>query len=157
MLKDEVAEYAETGGDMRLRSGLRSGASLAVAGLALSALVLAWPAPPTSAQATATVERRGQSSGAIARPLGTHTENGLAGYAKILCSGVFVSGRAPEDVADGSAYFFMPRAEQDRVRWTIDRDARLARAALGGIARQARYHDDQGCIIENPDRPGLHF
>ena len=94
---------------------------------------------------------------AIPAPQGTHTENGLAGYAKILCSGVFVSGRAPEDVAHGSAYFFMPRAEQAQVKWTVDREARLARASLGGISRQARYHGDQGCIIQHPSRPGIHF
>ena len=29
----------------------------------------------------------------IPSPLGTPTENGLAGFAKILCSAVFVSGR----------------------------------------------------------------
>jgi CubicO group peptidase (beta-lactamase class C family) len=91
------------------------------------------------------------------RPRGTHTENGLAGYAKILCSGVFVSGRTPEDVAHGSAYFFMPRDEQDQVKWTVERSARLARASLGGITREARYYGDQGCIIQNPDKPGIHF
>jgi CubicO group peptidase (beta-lactamase class C family) len=93
----------------------------------------------------------------IPAPQGTHTENGLAGYAKILCSGVFVSGRAPEDVAHGSAYFFMPRAEQAQVKWTVDREARLARASLGGISREARYYGDQGCIIQHPSRPGIHF
>ena len=31
-------------------------------------------------------------------PLGTHTELGLQGSAKVLCSAVFVSGREPEDV-----------------------------------------------------------
>ena len=45
-------------------------------------------------------------------PQGTHTENGLAGFAKILCSAVFVSGRDPDEAAKNSAYFFMPRAEQ---------------------------------------------
>src|SRR5688572_27087282 len=93
----------------------------------------------------------------IPAPQGTHTENGLAGYAKILCSGVFVSGRAPDDVASGSAYFFMPDAERDQVRWTIDRKARLARASLGAITREARYYGDQGCIIQNPSRPGIRF
>jgi CubicO group peptidase (beta-lactamase class C family) len=93
----------------------------------------------------------------IPAPQGTHTENGLAGYAKILCSGVFVSGRAPEDVAQGSAYFFMPRAEQNQVTWTIDRDAKLARASFGGITREARYYGDQGCIIQHPEKPGIHF
>lgn len=93
----------------------------------------------------------------IPAPQGTHTENGLAGYAKILCSGVFVSGRTPEDVARGSAYFFMPRGEQDSVKWTVDRDAKLVRASLGTITREARYYGDQGCIIQNPARPGIHF
>ncbi|HJR60870.1 MAG TPA: serine hydrolase [Vicinamibacterales bacterium] len=94
---------------------------------------------------------------AIPAPQGTHTENGLAGYAKILCSGVFVSGRAPEDVARGSAYFFMPRSEQDQVKWTVDRAGRFARASLGELTREARYYGDQGCIIQNPASPGIHF
>jgi CubicO group peptidase (beta-lactamase class C family) len=98
-----------------------------------------------------------QQPQAIPGPQGTHTENGLAGYAKILCSGVFVSGRTPADVARGSAYFFMPQDEQDRVKWTIDRDAKLARASLGPITREARYYGDQGCIIQNPGTPGIHF
>src|SRR5688500_7989527 len=92
----------------------------------------------------------------IPGPLGTHTENGLAGFAKILCSGVFVSGRAPEDVVTGSAYFFMPQAERDQVKWTIDRSARLARASFGPTTREARFYGDQGCIIQNPDAPGIH-
>jgi CubicO group peptidase (beta-lactamase class C family) len=100
---------------------------------------------------------RAQQAQGIPGPQGTHTENGLAGYAKILCSGVFVSGRAPEDVARGSAYFFMPQAEQDKVQWTIDRETKLARASLGSITREARYYGDQGCIIQNPLKPGIHF
>lgn len=106
---------------------------------------------------TALLQSQSQPSRPIPSPLGTHTENGLAGYAKILCSGVFVSGRAPADVARGSAYFFMPRGEQDRVQWTVDREGKLARASLGTITREARFHGDQGCIIENPDRPGIRF
>jgi CubicO group peptidase (beta-lactamase class C family) len=93
----------------------------------------------------------------IPGPRGTHTENGLAGFAKILCSGVFVSGRAPEAVVTGSAYFFVPEAEQSQVTWTVDRSARLARASLGATRRESRFHGDQGCIIENPESPGIHF
>jgi CubicO group peptidase (beta-lactamase class C family) len=98
-----------------------------------------------------------QSAQTIPGPRGTHTENGLAGFAKILCSGVFVSGRAPEDVVKGSAYFFVPQPEQDQVKWEIDRTARLARASLGTTKREARFYGDQGCIIQNPDAPGIHF
>ena len=98
-----------------------------------------------------------QQSPGIPGPQGTHTENGLAGFAKILCSGMFVSGREPADVAKGSAYFFMPAAEQDKVTYTVDRTARLARASLGTITREARYYGDQGCIVQNPGTPGIHF
>ena len=94
---------------------------------------------------------------AIPAPLGTPTENGLAGYAKILCSAVFVSGRTPEDGAQGSAYFFMPAAERDQVTYTVDRTAKFVRATLGPVTREARFYGDQGCIIHNPSRPGIHF
>jgi CubicO group peptidase (beta-lactamase class C family) len=107
--------------------------------------------------AGALLQAPSQHAQAIPGPRGTHTENGLAGYAKILCSGVFVSGRAPDDVAAGSAYFFMPQAERDRVKWWIDPEARVVRAALGATTREARYYGDQGCIIQNPEKPGIHF
>jgi CubicO group peptidase (beta-lactamase class C family) len=96
-------------------------------------------------------------------PKGTPTENGLAGFAKILCSGVFVSGREPADVAQGSAYFFMPRAEQDLVKYVVDREKREVSASLlggasrGSVTRHAKLYGDQGCIIQNTDTPGIHF
>jgi len=105
----------------------------------------------------AVTARQAAPAAAIPSPVGTPTENGLAGFAKILCSGVFVSGRTPEDTVHGSAYFFMPAAERDKVTWTVDREARLVRASSSGITREARFHGDQGCIIENPAKPGIHF
>jgi CubicO group peptidase (beta-lactamase class C family) len=114
---------------------------VAAAIVALNAIALAAQQPATS----------------YPKPIGTPTENGLAGFAKILCSAVFVSGRAPEEAARNSAYFFMPRAEQDQVRWTVDRDGRVVRASFGETTREARLHGDQGCIIENPASPGIHF
>jgi len=90
-------------------------------------------------------------------PTGTPTENGLAGFAKILCSGVFVSGRDAADVAQGSAYFFMPAAERNQVTYAIDRDAKIVRATFGTTTREAKLYGDQGCIINNPAKPGIHF
>src|SRR5688572_13335618 len=51
----------------------------------------------------------------------------------------------------------MPAAERDRVTYTVDRQAKLARATLGTITREARVYGDQGCIIQNPAKPGVHF
>ena len=90
-------------------------------------------------------------------PVGTRTELGLQGFAKVLCSAVFVSGREPAEAARNSAYWFMPAGEQDKVTWTIDRDRGVARATLGSLTREARYHGDQGCIIQLPGTTGIHF
>jgi CubicO group peptidase (beta-lactamase class C family) len=90
-------------------------------------------------------------------PRGTPTENGLAGFAKILCSAVFVSGRDPKEAAQNSAYFFMPRGEQNDVTFVVDRKTPAVSASRAGITRRAKLHGDQGCIIENPDSPGIHF
>jgi len=98
-----------------------------------------------------------QSAPAYPTPSGSPTVNGLAGFAKILCSAVFISGRDDKEAARNSAYFFMPRAEQDQVTWTIDRAARVVTATLGKDARSARLYGDQGCIIQNPVKPGIHF
>src|SRR5438445_13810172 len=89
--------------------------------------------------------------------VGTPTDLGLAGYAKILCSAVFVSGREPEEAAKTSAYWMMPAAEQDKVVWTVDRTQKLVRASFGGIMREAQFYGDQGCIIHPPGKNGIFF
>jgi len=90
-------------------------------------------------------------------PTGTPTENGLAGFAKILCSAVFVSGRDPAEAARNSAYFFMPRNEQDKVTYSVDRDVRAVSTSLGDAKGHAKFYGDQGCIIQRPGSPGIHF
>src|SRR5438034_6701966 len=89
--------------------------------------------------------------------VGTPTELGLAGYAKILCSAVFVSGRDADEGAKNSAYWMMPAGEQDKVQWTIDRAQKLVRASFGGITREAQFYGDQGCIIHPPAKHEIFF
>ena len=98
-----------------------------------------------------------QSAPPYPTPVGTPTDNGLAGFAKILCSAVFISGREPSEAAKNSAYFFMPRDEQDKVTFVVDRTANAVRTSFGQTTREARLHGDQGCIIENQASPGIHF
>jgi CubicO group peptidase (beta-lactamase class C family) len=77
------------------------------------------------------------------------SELGLAGYAKVLCSAVFVSGRDPEEAKQNSGYFFLPEADYGAVTDTvIDRNQKLVRLTLrGSITRTAKFFGDQGCVI----------
>ena len=95
--------------------------------------------------------------GAPAPPMGTHAELGLAGYAKVLCSAVFVSNRDPKEAAQNSGYFFMPAGEGDKVTWTVDRDKKAVTTTLGTIVRSARFYGDQGCIIDRAGKTGIEF
>ena len=80
----------------------------------------------------------------------------LAGYAKVLCSAVFVSGRDPAEAAQNSGYVLMPRrARQGHL--DVDREQKLVRMTLDGVTREARFYGDQGCIIQQPERPGIFF
>jgi CubicO group peptidase (beta-lactamase class C family) len=89
------------------------------------------------------------------RPQGTALELGLAGYAKVLCSAVFVSGRDPAEAAQNSGIFLMPSTEQaQQAKWTVDRERKVARMSLDGITREAGFYGDQGCIIHKADRTG---
>jgi CubicO group peptidase (beta-lactamase class C family) len=103
------------------------------------------------------VTARQAAQPSVPSPVGTRTELGLAGFAKVLCSAVFISEREPEEAARNSAYWFMPRDEQDKVQWKLDREQKLARASFGTTTREARFYGDQGCIIQTPGKPGIHF
>src|SRR5438128_7391703 len=101
----------------------------------------------TAAAAAVPVARPPQAAQPPYTVVGTPTELGLAGYAKILCSAVFVSGRDADEGAKNSAYWMMPAGEQDKVQWTVDRAQKVVRASFGGIMREAKFYGDQGCII----------
>ncbi len=89
-------------------------------------------------------------------PKGTHAELGLAGYAKVFCSALFVSGREPEEAFQNSGFFFMAEDLQDKVTYSIDIDNKSVMLNLGdSIIRSAQYSGDQGCIITTTQ--GLQF
>lgn len=88
-------------------------------------------------------------------PYQSPTSLGVAAYAKILCSAIFVSGRESDEARRNSAYFLM--AEPDRreaVTVHIDRVAKRVQASAKGIVRTAAFYGDQGCVIhpEGQDR-----
>jgi CubicO group peptidase (beta-lactamase class C family) len=90
-----------------------------------------------------------QSSRPNYAPPSTPSELGLAGYAKVLCSAVFVSGRDPEEARRNSGYFLLPEADRNAITETvIDRQQKLVRLTLrGSLTRTAKFYGDQGCVI----------
>jgi CubicO group peptidase (beta-lactamase class C family) len=89
------------------------------------------------------------------RPAGTPLELGLAGFAKVVCSAVFVSGRDPAEAARNSGHLLMPSEETSmKATWALDKDQKVVRMTLDGITREAKYYGDQGCIIHRPERQG---
>ena len=90
------------------------------------------------------------------RPVSTARELELAGYAKVLCSAVFLSGRDIAEAAKNSGDVLMP-AGRDKVTWHVDREQRLVRLTVDGISREARFHGDQGCIVQPQEKPGISF
>ena len=91
----------------------------------------------------------------IPSPVGTPAELGLAGYTKVLCSAVFVSGRDPDEASRASAYWWLqPQSDLAKVTFVVDRDAKLVRASLGDVTREAKSFGDQGCVLTGK---GIHF
>jgi CubicO group peptidase (beta-lactamase class C family) len=90
-------------------------------------------------------------------PAGTPISLGLAGYAKVLCSAVFVSGREPGEAFKNSGFFLFPDDQRAGVTYAVDRDKKLVRMTHGTSTRIAKFYGDQGCIIHPQDHDGIYF
>ena len=98
----------------------------------------------------------GQTRNAFA-PEGTPISLGLAGYAKVLCSAVFVSGRDSAEAFRNSGYFLFPEEKRSGVSYVVDRDKRLVRMTHGHMVRTAKFYGDQGCVIHPENHDGIFF
>jgi CubicO group peptidase (beta-lactamase class C family) len=88
-------------------------------------------------------------------PVGDPIALGLAGYTKVLCSAVFVTGRDPDEASRNSAYWWLERGGLDEVRFTVDHEQKTVRATLGAFTKEARFYGDQGCVLPADGR--IHF
>lgn len=81
-------------------------------------------------------------------PPGDALEHMTAGYAKILCSAIFITGRELETAVEEDGFFVAPRAERGAVvRTVVDRKARAVHLSLrSGVMRSAVQVGDQGCV-----------
>ncbi|HEX6316000.1 MAG TPA: serine hydrolase [Gemmatimonadaceae bacterium] len=81
-------------------------------------------------------------------PPGDALTHHTAGFAKIMCSAVFITGLAPEFAAENVGYFTSPYAERSKVdKPVIDREKRAVHITMpNGVTRTARLVGDQGCV-----------
>jgi len=92
-------------------------------------------------------------------PPGDPLEHDAAGYAKIMCSAVFVTGLDPAFAAESVGYFTAPYAERAKFGTPrIDREKRTVQVTLpNGTVRMARQVGSQGCVALPIGRTDVFF
>ncbi len=81
-------------------------------------------------------------------PPGDALEHHTAGFAKILCSAVFITGLDADFAAENIGYFSSPYEERAHVtEKVIDKENRAVHLTLpSGVVRTAKVFGDQGCV-----------
>jgi hypothetical protein len=81
-------------------------------------------------------------------PPGEALTHHTSGFAKVMCSAVFITGLDPNFAAANVGYFVSPPAERAKVgKPVIDRAGKAVHVMLpNGVRRTARYLGDQGCL-----------
>ena len=71
-----------------------------------------------------------------------------AGFAKVICSAVFITGLDPEFAAENVGYFTAPYDVRAKLgKPVVDREHKQVRVAVpDGVTRTAVYLGDQGCV-----------
>lgn len=88
-------------------------------------------------------------------PLSLHA----SGFAKILCSAVFVTGLDFDFAAENIGYFTAPYVERAKLtNRQLDMENKAVHITLpNGVVRTARYFGDQGCICLPEGKDELNF
>ena len=81
------------------------------------------------------------------------------GYAKVLCSAVFITGLDFDFAAEAIGYFSSPYEPRQRVaKRTLNQENRSVAVTLpDGTVRTAIHTEGQGCICLGQDEDALHF
>ncbi len=92
-------------------------------------------------------------------PPGDALSHNTAGYAKIMCSAVFITGLTPEFAAENVGYFTAPYSERAKVgKPIINYEKKSVSIMLpNGVTRTAIYTGDQGCVCLPEGSNSLYF
>jgi CubicO group peptidase (beta-lactamase class C family) len=92
-------------------------------------------------------------------PPGDPLQHHASGFAKIMCSAVFITGLDPDFAAENVGYFTSPYAERAKLgKPVIDREKKAVHITLSnGVKRTARYLGDQGCVTLPAGKDSVSF
>ncbi|MGB2713207.1 MAG: serine hydrolase [Vicinamibacterales bacterium] len=81
-------------------------------------------------------------------PPGDPLEHHTSGFAKVMCSAVFITGLDPDFARENVGYFTSPYVERGKVgKPVVDRENKEVRITLpNGTTRVAKYLGSQGCV-----------
>jgi CubicO group peptidase (beta-lactamase class C family) len=92
-------------------------------------------------------------------PPGDALEHHAAGFAKIMCSAVFVTGLNPDFAAENVGYFTAPYEVRHKLgKPGIDRVEKAVHVTLpNGVTRTAKYLGSQGCVTLAVGQTSVNF
>src|SRR2546426_5231725 len=92
-------------------------------------------------------------------PPGDPLEHDASGFAKIMCSAVFITGLDPDFAAQNVGFFTAPFEQRAKFgKPVIDRANKTVTVTLpNGVKRIARYLGDQGCVTLPVGKDSLNF
>jgi len=92
-------------------------------------------------------------------PPGDPLAHHAAGYAKVMCTAVFMTGLAPDFAAENVGYFTAPHEVRTKLgRPVIDRTNQAVHVTLpNGVTRTAKYLGSQGCVTLPLGESAVHF
>ncbi len=92
-------------------------------------------------------------------PPGDPLEHDASGFAKVMCSAVFITGLDPDFAARNVGFFTAPYAERARLgKPVIDRANKTVSVTLpNGVRRIAKYLGDQGCVTLPIGKDSVNF
>ncbi|MDP2957751.1 MAG: serine hydrolase [Longimicrobiales bacterium] len=92
-------------------------------------------------------------------PSGDALEHHTSGFAKILCSAVFITGLEPADAAENVGGFTSPfEARAAVVDTVVDFDRQEVRLTLpSGVTLAAKSYKSQGCVTRAVGEDSVHF
>lgn len=92
-------------------------------------------------------------------PPGDALSHHTSGYAKIMCSAVFITGLKPDFAAENVGYFTSPYEERAKVgKPVVDYNRKSVSITLpNGLTRTAIYTGDQGCVTLPEGRTSLSY